>query len=82
MAGADKEKIDRFIKNYASMKGKTEDEIKKSFEAILDKFCADGDKGREALKFLGLSERPDVDDFIYALAKNPVLAGLLKKKEE
>ncbi len=74
-----KEKVDELIAQFAQKKGQTEDEVKQSFEAVLDKFCGDGEKGKEALKFLGFADRPTVEEFIAALAGNPQLMKLIHK---
>jgi|GEM_PF-2695594 len=75
----DKGKIDGLIKSFAEKNGQTEEEVTKSFEEMLDKFCSDGEKGKSALKYLGFDERPAVEDFIAALAANPVLMKLIRK---
>ena len=80
MDAANKELVDELIAKFALKNGQTEDEVKKSFEAVLDKFDSDGSRGQEALKFLGFEERPSVEDFIAALVVNPELMKMFKKQ--
>lgn len=79
MDAVNKEKVDELIAKFAQVKGQTEDEVKKSFEAVLDKFSNDGERGEQALKFLGFEERPAVEEFIVALVSNPELMKMFKK---
>ena len=74
-----KEKVDELIEKFSKEKGQSREEVIRSFEAVLDKFCADGEKGKQALKFLGFEERPSVEEFIAAMAGNAQLMKLIRK---
>ena len=74
------DKANEIIQKFAAQKGHSEAEIRKSFEEILDKFMADGEKGKQALKFLGFDDRPGVDEFISAIASKPEILKGLKGK--
>lgn len=71
-------KVDSVISSYAQVKGVSEEEIRGEFEQMIDKFCADGETGQKALKFLGFEKRPSVDEFVAAMARNPALKTILK----
>lgn len=74
------EKANEIIQKFAAQKGHSEAEVRKSFEEILDKFMADGEKGAAALKYLGFEERPTVDEFVSALASKPEILKSLKDR--